>query len=98
MARKRKAGLAPPGNDDPIDEIFAVARRIDRAAWEDRDRLWAERGVNPDRMDQPAGDAAERRMRDRRDHSIRLAVDAAIAGDDPEIAAALRNLDAASWH
>ena len=66
---------------DAIDEIFARARELDPEAWAARDRLWQERGLNPDRMDQVARNAAEQRMSDRRMRSIAVATDRDL---DPE--------------
>jgi hypothetical protein len=66
---------------DAIDEIFALARQLDPEAWAARDRLWQERAVNPDRMDQVPRNATERRMSDRRMRSIAVATDRDL---DPE--------------
>jgi hypothetical protein len=81
-----------PPDDDVIRELYARARVIDPSAWGERDRLEAERGVNPDRMDQRPRSAAEKRMQDRRMYSLKLAIDEQIAGDDPDIARALHSL------
>jgi hypothetical protein len=43
----------------------------DREVWAAPDRLWRERGVNPDRMDQAPRNERERRLRDRRLRSSR---------------------------
>ena len=66
---------------DAIDEIFPRARELDPEAWAARDRLWQERAVNPDRMDQVPRNAGERRMSDRRMRSIAVATDRDL---DPE--------------
>ena len=70
---------------DVVDELLARARAIDPLAWAERDRLERERGVNPDRMDQEPRNAAERRWRDRRMHSIALAVDEDLGWSAPEM-------------
>ena len=60
---------------DDLDDLIAAARQLDPQAWTARDRLWQERGVNPDRMDQVPRNGTERRMRDRRMQSIAVAAD-----------------------
>jgi hypothetical protein len=88
---------AAPGGDI-LDEIFAIARRIDPTAWAERDRLTVERGVNPDLICERPRSAAEKRMQDRRLYSLQLAMDASIAGGDPEIAQAMRQLHPVTAH
>jgi hypothetical protein len=88
----------PADGDDTVGELYARARVIDPPAWAARDRLEAARGVNPDILGERPRSAAEKRMQDRRMHSLKLAIDEQIAGDDPAIARALRSLDPVSAH
>jgi hypothetical protein len=86
------ARRAKPKGDDFIAWLYARARVIDPPAWAERDRLEAERGINPDRMDQRPRNEAEKQMRDRRAYSLTLALHEDLVGGDPEIARALRTL------
>jgi hypothetical protein len=83
---------------DDLDEVFASARRLDPEAWAERDRLWRERGRNPDLLSGRPRNAAERRMLHRRMHSIQLAVDEDLCAGDGALATALQTLDAATKH
>jgi hypothetical protein len=88
MAARR----AKPKQDDSMAQLYARAREIDPPAWAERDRLEAERGINPDRMDQRPRSEAEKQMRDRRAYSLKLALDENLAAGDPEVARALSAL------
>jgi hypothetical protein len=90
--------MSPDGEENILDKLFASARRLDPEAWAERDRLWRERGRNPDLLSERPRNAAERRMMDRRMHSIRLAIDEDLCGGDAALATALRELDAAAKH
>jgi hypothetical protein len=50
-------------SDDPIDRVYRRARKLDPAAWAERDRLWRERGANPDWLGERPRSAAEKRTR-----------------------------------
>jgi hypothetical protein len=84
--------------DPELEKIFAAARALDPEAWRDKDRLWRERGVNPDLLGQRPRNEAERRLQDRRMHSLTLALDQDLAGDNPAIAAALQTLRPVTKH
>jgi hypothetical protein len=86
--------MSPDGEEDIVDKLFARARRLDPEAWAERDRLLAERGVNPDLLGERPRNAGERRMMHRRMNSLRLAVDEDLCAGDRAIAIALRMLDA----
>jgi hypothetical protein len=86
------------GDDDVIDTLYARARELDQEAWAERDRLWAERGANPDWLGERPWNEAEKRMMERRLHSIRMASDEELCAGDPAIATALRMLEAATKH
>jgi hypothetical protein len=60
-------------------------RSGDPEAWQHRDRLWAERGTNPDLLIGPPETEVERRMQERRGYAFKLAADAWICGDDPAV-------------
>jgi hypothetical protein len=90
--------MTPDGKPDIVDQLLARARRLDPAAWQHRDQLWAERGVNPDLLGERPRGAGEWRMLHRRAHSLQLATDEDLIGGDPVIATALRTLDAATEH
>jgi hypothetical protein len=102
MARKRNrpiaAGVKADRSQPASGPLFARARQIDPAAWAERDRLWAERGVNPDWLGERPRNTVERRMLQRRMHSMRLAVEKDLCAGDPEIATALVGLDGATRH
>jgi hypothetical protein len=86
------------GEEDIVDKLFARARRLDPEAWLQRDQLWRERGVNPDLLGEAPRNAGERRMRQRRMHSIVMATEEDLCAGDRAIATALRMLDAATQH
>jgi hypothetical protein len=81
-----------------LEKLFAAARALDPEAWRDKDRLWRERGVNPDLLGERPRNEAEKRLQDRRMHSLGLALDADLCGDDPAIAAALHTLTPMAKH
>jgi hypothetical protein len=85
-------------SEDILDKLRARARAIDPAAWAERDRLWAERGANPDLLGESAWSEAETRMMDRRAFSLKLATEEDLCAGDPEVATALRMLEAATKH
>jgi hypothetical protein len=78
--------------------LFAAARALDPEAWREKDRLWRERGVNPDLLGERPRNEAEKRLQDRRMHSLTLALDQDLAGDNPAIAAALQTLRPVTKH
>lgn len=97
--RRRKSTLPDDhSGTDPIDQFYRRARELDPEAWSERDRLWRERGANPDWLGQWPRSAAEQRMRDRRAHAFELACDEDIVGGDPAIAEALAGLEGATRH
>ena len=81
-----------------LEKLFAAARALDPEAWREKDRLWRERGVNPDLLGEWPRNEAEKRLQDRRMHSLTLALDQDLAGDNPAIAAALQTLRPVTKH
>lgn len=82
-------------SDDPIDRLYRRARELDPEAC---DRLWRERGANPDWLGEQPQSSAEERMRDRRGHALHLAFEEDLVGGNPAIADALVGLAGAARH